>query len=73
MKTTSSQTERLLVVSEQCGRAVEKVSNVLRFGYTEEDKEGLENALGDLLESAGRLAERGDISWTKVMEQVQSH
>lgn len=70
---TESQNERLLIVSDKASNAQHYVNEVLRHGYTADDRLALEEALGDLLEAAGRLAEKGDISWTKVIERVQSH
>ena len=67
------QKERLLIVSDKASNAQHYVNEVLRHGYTADDRLALEEALGDLLEAAGRLAEKGDISWTKVIERVQSH
>jgi len=70
---TESQSERLLIVSDKASNTQHYVNQVLRHGYTFDDRLALEEALGDLLEAAGRLAEKGDISWTKVIERVQSH
>jgi len=68
-----SQKERLLLVSDAVSNAQRHINGVLRHGYTAVDGQAVELAIGDLLEAASRLAEKGDISWTKVIERVQSH
>lgn len=69
---TRDQKKRALTLSDDCAALTTAVNALLMGGVTTAGRRQLERAIGDVLESAGRLAEHQDISWTQVIARVQS-
>jgi NTP pyrophosphatase (non-canonical NTP hydrolase) len=72
---TNAQTERLAILSEECGEVVQRVAKILRFGYDSThpvksphgNKEQLENELGDLANIIDMMLEAGDIDEDRML------
>ena len=75
-KLTPSQAERLALLLEECGEAVQAVGKILRHGYgschpditTCNNKEDLEKEIGHIKCAMGFLYENGDIQEERVDE-----
>lgn len=72
---TPSEAERLALLAEEMGEAIQAIGKILRHGYGSRHPEGgptnraaLEKELGDVRHSMIRLCESGDLSKTAIHE-----
>lgn len=70
-----SQRELLVMLAEECGEVVQRVTKILRWGYTVNPYTGhhnratLEAELGDLFAIVRILHARGEVDWVRVVAQ----
>ena len=76
-KLTPAQTERLALLSEELGEAIQVIGKILRHGYEsyspvdpkqETNKTALEQELGDVAFAASLMSKANDISLGKVTD-----
>lgn len=72
-KLTPAETERLAILSEEMGEAIQVIGKILRHGYDSTHPAGgptnradLEREIGDVSAAAIMLVEAGDVSQSKV-------
>lgn len=73
VKPDLAQTERLQILTEECGEVIQAISKIKRFGFNQgfpgkdrTNKEDLEKELGDLICAVNRMIDAGDIDRNKI-------
>ena len=78
----SSETERLALLGEECGRIGKRIGEILREGYPKQNpdagdrrtsREDLEHEIGDLLWAIELMAHCGDISMLRALADRGRH
>jgi NTP pyrophosphatase (non-canonical NTP hydrolase) len=75
---TPSEAERLALLAEEMGEAIQAVGKILRHGYESRhpqggptNREALEKELGDVRHSMIRLCDSGDLSKAAIHEAAE--
>lgn len=79
-KLTPAQAERLALLAEECGEVVQAVGKILRHGYRShhpqfrdcDNRETLEEEIGDLTAAVRLLSDAGDIVGENVVQHAES-
>jgi NTP pyrophosphatase (non-canonical NTP hydrolase) len=78
-KLSDAETERLALLSEECGEVIQAVGKILRHGYGSchpvsglPNRESLERELGDIMTSLRLMNTAGDINIDKVMDHAEA-
>ncbi len=78
---TEAESERLVILIEECGEVIQAGCKILRHGYSstnptvtssETNRGGLERELGDLLHALNRMEVTGDVDRYQINKQAQS-
>jgi len=67
-KLTPAQTERLVLMMEECSEVIQACSKIIRFGTDEQNIKSLETEIGDVSWIMEMMIQAGDIDEGSVIE-----